>query len=376
MKRLSERLIPVLLTTVLSAMTLSAPGDAWAGAAKTTYPVVFAHGMAGFDDILGYDYWGDDYGVFVGDPCDKFLETLCNGDLHDDQLAYVAQVQPFQTSEVRGLDLANDIEAFMATSGASHVNLVGHSQGGIDIRKAARVLRDRRGYTVVKVLISVSSPHRGSPVAKYILDLGPGVVSVIDALASLYGNVIYQSGNDGYAAAKQLVYDDHDSTDGVTTGMRAFNTAYPVSSSYAQRYASLITAQKGLSVNPALYLVRELFFDIDGDGYCLNDCNGDGAAGQGDGSASDRDDDGLVGVNSQQMGYRLKYTETLFSLDSINTDWDRGYVGNLNAPSATQMTSMSNVIDQDHIDVIGVGPDTFDEKEFYAAIIDYIAYYD
>jgi hypothetical protein len=26
--------------------------------------------------------------------------------------------------------------------------------------------------------------------------------------------------------------------------------------------------------------------------------------------------------------------------------------------------------------VVGVGPDTFDEPEFYAAIIDYIAYFD
>ena len=48
----------------------------------------------------------------------------------------------------------------------------------------------------------------------------------------------------------------------------------------------------------------------------------------------------------------------------------------LNAPSSLQMTSAANVIDQDHADVIGVGPDTFDEMEFYAALIDYIAYYD
>jgi hypothetical protein len=40
------------------------------------------------------------------------------------------------------------------------------------------------------------------------------------------------------------------------------------------------------------------------------------------------------------------------------------------------MTSMSSVIGQDHMDVIGVGPDTFDEMEFYAAIFHYIASYD
>lgn len=356
------------------AIALLASADAArAGAARTTYPVVFAHGMAGFDNILGYDYWGDDYGTFVGDPCDAFLEVYCNGDIDAGQKAYVAQVQPFQTSEVRGLDLANDIEGFLATAGASRVNLVGHSQGGLDIRKAARVLYERRGYTVVSQAISISSPHRGSPVAKYILDLKPGVTSVIAALAKYYGDIVYQSGNDAFAGAKQLVYNDYSSTDGVTTGMRAFNAKYPVDSRYASRYSSLVTAQDGLSVNPALYLLNSLFYDIDGDGWCADDCDNDGAGGKGDGNRNDRDDDGLVGVNSQQMGYRLRYTEHLFSLDSISTNTTLGYASSLNAPTSAQMTSMADVIDQDHMDVIGVGPDTFDEMEFYAAIFNYIA---
>ncbi|MFL5349993.1 MAG: esterase/lipase family protein [Hyalangium sp.] len=366
---------PLLLALLaVGAFGLATP--ALAGAQKTTYPVVFAHGMAGFDNILGYDYWGDDYGTFVGDPCDEFLEVYCNGDLDSGQKAYVAQVQAFQTSEVRGLDLANDVEGFMATAGSQYVNLVGHSQGGIDIRKAARVLRERRGYTVVKVMISVSSPHRGSPVAKYILNLGPGVTSVIDALATYYGNSIYQPGNDGVAGAKQLVYDDYDPNDGKTTGMKAFNATYPVSATYAARYGSLITAQHGLDVNPALYLLKQFFYDIDGDGYCVDDCDKDGAAGAGDGVKNEDDDDGLVGINSQQMGYRLKYTDNFLTFDSVTTDSNLGYVSNLNAPTSAQMTSSADVINQDHLDVVGVGPDTFDEPEFYAAIIDYIATYD
>lgn len=360
----------------LFVSVLASEGAARAGAARTTYPVVFAHGMAGFDDILGYDYWGDDYGTFVGDPCDAFLEVYCNGDIDSGQKAYIAQVQPFQTSEVRGLDLANDVESFMATAGASRVNLVGHSQGGLDLRKAARVLYDRRGYTVVSQAISISSPHRGSPVAKYILDLSPGVTSVISALANYYGDVVYGSGNDAVAGAKQLVYNDYSATDGVTTGMRAFNAKYPVDSRYASRYSSLITAQDGLDVNPALYLLSSLFFDIDGDGYCLDDCDNDGAGGKGDGARNEQDDDGLVGVNSQQMGYRLRYSENLFSLDSISTNSTLGYASSLNAPTSSQMTSMADVINQDHMDVVGVGPDTFDEMEFYAAIFNYIAAYD
>jgi triacylglycerol lipase len=360
---------------VLVAGAFGLSTESLAGAAKTTYPVVFAHGMGGFDNLLGLEYWSDDYGVFVGDAC-SFLEVGCNEDIHGDQKAFVAQVAAFQSSEVRGLDLANDTESFMATVGAKHVNLIGHSQGGIDVRKAARVLYERRGYTVVKVAISVSSPHRGSPVAKYILDLKPGVTSVIAALATYYGNAIYQPGNDAYAGAKQLVYNDYDPNDGKVTGMKAFNASYPVDARYASRYASLITAQNGLNVNPALYLLSEFFFDIDGDGACTDDCDNDGAGGKGDGIKNEADDDGLVGINSQQMGYRLKYDEYLLGFDYVGTDADRGQVTNLNAPSVTQATSTANVISQDHLDVVGIGPDTFDEPEFYAAIIDYIAYFD
>jgi triacylglycerol lipase len=363
------------LMVALLVGALGLAGEARAGAARTTYPVVFAHGMGGFDNLLGYNYWGDDYGMFVGDPCGWF-EIVCNGWLDRHQQSFVARVQPFQSSEVRGLQLANDIEGYMASKGVSRVNIVGHSQGGLDARKAAKVLYQRRGYTVVSVLISVSSPHRGSPVAKYILDRGRGVTNLIDALARYYGNTIYGPGADGYAGAKQLVYNDYDPNDGVITGAKAFNQAYPVDSRYASRYGSLMTAQRGLSVNPALYLLKEFFFDIDGDGYCVDDCNNDGAAGKGNGNPDDRDDDGLVGINSQQMGYRLSYREYALSFDYVATDYDRGYVGNLNAPNATQMTSLMNVINQDHLDVVGVGPDTFDEPEFYAAVIDYIAYFD
>jgi hypothetical protein len=285
-------------------------------------------------------------------------------------------VQAFQSSEVRGLDLANDIEGYLASVGATRVNLIGHSQGGLDARKAAKVLYTRKGYTVVSVLVSVSSPHRGSPVAKYILDLKPGVTGVIAALATFYGNVIYQSGNDGFAGAKQLVYNDYSSTDGATTGAKAFNINNPIDARYASRYVSLMTAQRGASVNPALYLVKNFFYDIDGNGYCLDDCDNDGAAGKGNGVVDEGDDDGLVGINSQQMGYRLKYTENTFGFDSVTTDANLGYVSDINAPSSAQMTSTADVINQDHVDVVGVGPDTFDEPEFYAAIFDYIATYD
>lgn len=356
----------ILACTVLisSEAALSRDAD------KTQYPIVFAHGMGGFDDILGYDYWGDDYGQFVLDPCDGFLESSCNWDINDNQRSFISAVQPFESSEVRGTQLADNIESYMASSGTTFVNIISHSQGGIDSRKAAKLLYLRNGYKVVKTHVSISSPHRGSPVAPYVLDHLANQVT--ETLANYFGNVIYEPGNDAVAALKQLTYDDYDVNDGVITGAKAFNQSYPADT-YVEHASSILTAQNGASLNPALWLMSNFIYDIDGDGYCIDDCNGDGAAGQGDGNESNRDDDGLVGINSQQMGYRLEYDECFGCLDSVYERTNHGYVSDLNAPNALQMTSKQYVINQDHADVIGVGPDSFDELEFYAALTDYIA---
>ncbi len=370
---MKKALVMALLLSVSGLFT-----TANATVRKTANPVVFAHGLAGWDNLLGFFYFGDGVGNFVGDACDEFLEVVCNGGLNSGQKAYAAAVQPFQSSEVRGTQLADKIQSYMTSVGASYINLIGHSQGGIDARKAAVVLKQRKGYAVVKTMVSVSSPHRGSPVAKYILDLKPGVVSVVDALATIYGSVIYGSGNDGYAAAKQLVYNDYSSTDGVTTGMKAFNTAYAgYSTAVSNRIASVITAQQGLDVNAALYILSKGFYDIDGDGAACatlsDDCDNDGALGKGNGVKNDTDDDGLVGINSQQMGYRLKYSTCFLCDDYVTADTGLGYLTDLNNPSSTQQSSHADVLNQDHLDVTGAGTTTLDRDEFYAAIIDYMA---
>jgi len=367
---MSKAWLPALMLAVglLGATTAQARD-----ANKTVYPIVFAHGMAGFDDILGYDYWGDDYGVFVLDPCDEWGEYYCNGDINAAQQSFIGSVTPLQSSEQRGYELYQDILGYMASSGAQYINLVGHSQGGLDLRKAAKLLYTAKGRTVVKYGISISSPHRGSPIAKHVWRLGPGVQSVLETLAEFYGDIVYGAGNNAMAGLKQLIHDDIDPNDGLTTGTKAFNTNYPASTTYIARPRSFITAQQGSSMNPALYIVNEYFLDPDADGYATTDADGDGALGIGNGNAQDTDDDGLVGINSQQMGYRLQWSECYGCLDYVYERTDTGNVSNLNAPPSIAMTSKAWVINQDHLDVVGVPPDTFDEMEFYAAMTDYIA---
>ncbi len=374
-----KKIMRLLLPAAIGLLSLQGLSSIEAGASETnstTFPVVFAHGLGGIDDIFGFHYFGDDYGAFVGNPCRSASgwQPGCNPGLAPNQQTFAARLTPFQSSEIRGTELANEIESYMATVGVQQVNIIGHSQGGSDARKAAHVLRARSGRQVVRVLFTVSTPHRGSPVALSVLSLGPAA-QIVDFLATVFGNIVYGERNDGYAAAKQLVYTDVNPGDDVLTGMQAFNENYPNSPNVAERYVSVVTAQRGVTLTPGLALLKALV-DIDGDGACPGDCDGDGAGGGGDGRRDDLDDDGLVGINSQQNGYRLKYNTCFLCPDSFTTQVSLGYAADANRPNRQQMSSSAAILVQDHLDVIGVGPDTFDEREFYAAAIRYIADYD
>nr|WP_315279622.1 triacylglycerol lipase [uncultured Acinetobacter sp.] len=120
--------------------------------AKTKYPIVFTHGMAGFINIggdqLGVDYWY------------QILPNLARNGAN----AWATRVSPFNSSEVRGEQLAQQVDEILAITGASKVNLIGHSHGGPTIRYVAGVMPSK-----VASLTAVGSPNKGSPVADFIL---------------------------------------------------------------------------------------------------------------------------------------------------------------------------------------------------------------
>lgn len=397
----------LLASLAFAALAGALPLAAAAETAKVTkYPVVLAHGMAGWDSLGGFHYFGSDSGTFIGDSC-QFLEINgCNDWISGSQSPKTEafQVSSMQSSEVRGNQLYDHVRSFMATTGAPMVNLIGHSQGGFDIRKVAHRLKAFYGTPRVAAMISISSPHRGTPYAKKIMDLysrnqsnifcgalpanSDGSDPCLAAVASI-GDVLFDvvnganaSGNDVIAGGLQLVYDDYDANDGKITGAKAFNANYNVSG-VASYVGSIITGQDDGNVMPLVAAIGVVVnFNADGDGFCVNDCDGDGAAGAGDGVIRDQDDDGLVGTNSQQMGVRLAYRENDWTckwygcwnpLDTFAEVTSTGYVSDINNPSSIQMTSHDGQVYQDHLDVVSLGPDTFDEKEFYAGLMNYIA---
>lgn len=395
-------------TLLIATTTLFSAGVQAELATVTQYPVIVAHGTLGWDSLGGYSYFGNDYGVFVGDSC-AYMDANnygCNAWIAGNQEPKTTafQVTSLNNSEVRGNELYNHIRNFMASTGHAKVNLVGHSQGGMDSRKAAAQLKAYYGTARVGAMISISSPHRGTPYAKRLVDLyarnaddvfcgalppnPDGTDPCLAAAAAIADNVFdyatgaSTAGNDAIAALTQFIYNDYDPNDGKVTGAKAFNTNYP-GVGVADYVASIVTAQDDGNENSLLQGLHSLLsMNGDGNGYCVDDCDNDGAAGQGNGVIRDMDDDGMVGINSQQFGYRLKYTANDFTcawygcwdpLDKIEQLSSTGYVANINAPSSTQMTSNEGVLPQDHLDVISLGPDDLDENEFYASIFNFIA---
>jgi triacylglycerol lipase len=172
-----------ILRRVCAALLLCAIpllGLAQSSYTQTRHPIVLAHGLLGFDSILGvYDYW---YGM----PS----ELRAGG-----AKVYVASFSASNFSEVRGEQLIRDLDRLRATYGHAKFNLIGHSHGGPTIRYVAAVRPD-----LVASVTSIGSPHTGSKVADALnSSFPPGstmrglVAGLVNALSTF---IAVTSGND------------------------------------------------------------------------------------------------------------------------------------------------------------------------------------
>ncbi|KAK3906728.1 Alpha/Beta hydrolase protein [Staphylotrichum tortipilum] len=124
------------------------------------HPVVLAHGLLGFAELR---------------PAASYLPTISYWRGIKEALSanrtevITASVPPSGSIEARASKLAEDIEA--QAQGRS-VNIVAHSMGGLDARHMISHLRP--AGVDVKSLVTIATPHHGSPFADYLIDgIGP-----------------------------------------------------------------------------------------------------------------------------------------------------------------------------------------------------------
>lgn len=125
---------------------------AYSSYAKTKYPLVLVHGMLGFNHV-GPDGFGIDY--FYQIP----TNLARNG-----ANVWASRVSPFNSNEVRGEQLKQQVDEILALTGSQKVNLIGHSQGGATSRYVAGIMPQK-----VASITSIGSPHKGSPISDKIL---------------------------------------------------------------------------------------------------------------------------------------------------------------------------------------------------------------
>jgi len=153
----------------------------------TRYPIVFLHGSGGFDSQFHLDCFF------------RVKDRL----LAEGYSAHTLDVASLNGSSVRAAMAEPIIDGILEQTGAARINLIGHSQGGLD----ARYLISSHGFgDRVGVAVLLATPNHGSIIADIILGYIPGfAMEVIAELVNIYG-IIVGTGNeqDTLAAAEWL----------------------------------------------------------------------------------------------------------------------------------------------------------------------------
>nr|WP_199064970.1 triacylglycerol lipase [Chromobacterium sp. ASV5] len=202
MKKSWTRLLLILFLTLGAA---ASPAWAGSGYTQTRYPIVLVHGLFGFGQLLGVDYFYQVPAALQADGAQVF----------------VAQVSATASNEQRGEQLLQQVQRILAISGAAKVNLIGHSQGAPTARYVAGVRPD-----LVASVTSVGGVNKGSTVADVVSGLAPdGTVSqaVAVAAAKALSSIIQF-----FSGASQLPQQPLGALDSLTTqGSAAFNAKFP-----------------------------------------------------------------------------------------------------------------------------------------------------
>lgn len=172
---------------------------------QTRYPIVLVHGLFGFDSALGVDY-------FYGIP-----SALRRGGAR----VFVAQVSAANSTEVRGEQLLIQVRNILAVTGATRVNLIGHSHGAPTARYVAGVAPQ-----LVASVTSIGGVNRGSRVADIIRGVAPaGSVSETIANSAVTALVTLINLASGGSSLPQLPIAALDSL--TTAGSARFNQRFP-----------------------------------------------------------------------------------------------------------------------------------------------------
>ena len=171
--------------------------------------IVLVHGMAGFirsDNASGQDYWY------------QIAPDLARNGAN----TWVTSVSPFNSTEVRGEQLVQQVEDILAITGQTKINLIGHSHGGPTARYVAGVMPNN-----VASVTAVGSPNKGSPLSDVILraEGTPAEGPLVNMVNFISNMIVWSKGFD----PKEFPHDALAGSKSLSTeGSALFNHQFPM----------------------------------------------------------------------------------------------------------------------------------------------------
>lgn len=122
---------------------------------KTKYPILMVHGVF-FRDFKMLDYWG----------------RIPNELKKNGAVIYYGEHQSAASVENSAKELTERIKKIVTETGCEKVNIIAHSKGGLDCRRA---IASGAGEYIAS-LTTINTPHRGCGFADYLLEKVPKTV--------------------------------------------------------------------------------------------------------------------------------------------------------------------------------------------------------
>ena len=151
---------------------------------QTKYPLIMVHGI-GFRDLRYFNYWG---------RAPRYLKQ-------SGATVYYGHQKAWGTIEENAAAIAQTIDHALDETGASKVNIIAHSKGGLDCRYVITHL----GYAdKVASLTTMSTPHRGSEFVVFLNRLPKPVFRKLTQTLDQSFSVLGDDKPDSYRSSQQL----------------------------------------------------------------------------------------------------------------------------------------------------------------------------
>ena len=144
---------------------------------ETRSPIVLVHGFMGWGDRPWLDYF---FGI------SSELTNL-------GYAVFTAQLSPVQSTALRANELLGSIQSMVRCSCTGKVNLVAHSQGGLDSRYVVDVLG---GTDLVESITTISSPHHGFELADAAMENRGEGLEFLSSLVAILATLSFDTSLD------------------------------------------------------------------------------------------------------------------------------------------------------------------------------------